>query len=260
MIFKNQLSALEDIEKCIQSDRHSIIITGPEGSGKVYLANDFARKHNIENVVSVSPKVEDVRSFIGSSYSFDERVLGIFENLDNGHVSSCYSLLKFLEEPTANSYIVITCSNIRNIPDTLISRSFVIHVSAPTSSDIVEYAQSLNLDKYLEFSTRLSWKVLRSFEDVNALFNMPQDRIEYLEHISDIMKDCTNVSSLSWALTHYKDNSELPLQLSIRYIMCTCKDPYKLKVCLDALNDIDSKRIAVSSIAAKVAFEFRYGG
>ena len=50
--------------------------------------------------------------------SIDTDVIICVENLDKGNPAAAQVLLKNLEEPSDHVYFVITCRNIKRVPDT----------------------------------------------------------------------------------------------------------------------------------------------
>lgn len=90
---------------------NSLIIIGPKYSGKKTLVDEIA-----PDFIWVEGKVENIRQINNGS----DIVLADVDNWS----SACFSaLLKLLEENTG--HIIITCKNIMNLPDSIISRCIV---------------------------------------------------------------------------------------------------------------------------------------
>ena len=64
MILKNQRDVMPDIQKLAAKRRHNILISGPDGCGKTYLAKLFAREIGIEDFQIVESKVASVKESI----------------------------------------------------------------------------------------------------------------------------------------------------------------------------------------------------
>lgn len=255
-----QRSALADLKNLSEVRRQSVILSGPTGCGKSYVALQYGNMLNCKDSVSINPTVNEIRDALSSFYTLENDIVAVIENLDEGLPAASYALLKFLEEPLPNVYVVVTCRNLKGIPDTIVSRSAVVEVCPPTDTDIQNYASSIDVDKYKNVSKFSVWKVTRSLSDVDMLFNLTNDKLGYFDFIRSKLTSHEPVSTLSWLLGHYQDNTECPADLVIRYIMCTYNNLYIRKVCLECLKDLRYSRIASSSVLAKIAFELKYGG
>ena len=98
MVAKNQKSALEELTQFAENNVHTIIIEGPEGCGKTYLAKQYAKMLDVSDFISIEPKVSDIRQAVDSSIETKSPMVLCVENLDLGVASAAYTLLKFLEE------------------------------------------------------------------------------------------------------------------------------------------------------------------
>ena len=64
MDFLCQSECIDQLQNLVKSDRHSLLISGPAGCGKSYLANQFAKFLGIEDFQLIMPKVLDIRQAI----------------------------------------------------------------------------------------------------------------------------------------------------------------------------------------------------
>lgn len=251
----NSLAELTELSK---SDRHSVLIEGPEGCGKSYLAHEYANLLGIHDFCIVKSDMDSVRDTIDSTITTNSKIVLCIENLDCGVVNVSYALLKFLEEPQNNIYIVVTCRNINKVPDTIISRSTVVTVSMPTSYDLYEYAKSLNnnVDK---LKNHVIWKCIKSFKDVDLVLSMTDNQLEYFESLTKLNFGKESVSNCAWKLMHYDDNTLTPINIVVTFLMeIYHKFPYIRKCCIDSLSDLDMKRIATHVIISKLCMELKY--
>ena len=154
---KSQIRPLEELQTLATSNRQSVMISGPAGSGKSYLAQQYANMLGIDDYSAFDPKVADIREALDSCMTINNRVLLEIKNLDMGVPAASYTLLKSLEEPLAHVYIVITCRNPDRVPDTIISRSAVINLGPPTLDDIDAYGKEKDTLKFNVVSSRLAW-------------------------------------------------------------------------------------------------------
>ena len=258
MILNNQKDPIEAINILAQSNRHSVMIEGPEGCGKSYLAMEYSRSLGISDFQVLEPKVDSLKSSIDSFASLQTPLVVCIENLDLGSSGASYSLLKFLEEPSENVYLVVTCRNIRKVPDTIISRSAVINVGPPTYSDLVTYGDSIDSTKVRNVMNSPVWRCARSFSDVRIILSMSSENLRYFDELYEICKFKDTVSNIVWNIGHYPDNSETPVRLVIQCIMDRVNTSHIRKAGVDCLNDLASKRVASHAAIAKFAFEAKY--
>lgn len=258
MKFICQQSAIKELETLANNDRHSILIEGVEGCGKSYLAKMYADMIHISDFQIVSPTVAEIRSTVEESIGIENNVLFCIENLDLGVASAAYSLLKFLEEPAHNVYIVVTCRNMNRIPDTIISRSSCVSSGPPIDSDIIEYAVSQYPDVYSDVCKKTIWRCVRTFKDAETVLKMTSNQIEYYDKLKDMMSFKDTVSNIVWKLGHYEDNTETPIEIVIRYIIEQTRIPHIKKCGIDCIRDISQGRIAKHTVLTKFAFEVKY--
>jgi len=62
----------------------------------------------------------------------------LIKNIENGNKQSLNSLLKFIEEPTPNTFIVITSNNLNGVINTIKSRSQIINIKSESFESIIE--------------------------------------------------------------------------------------------------------------------------
>lgn len=258
MIFKCQERSLIELQKLADSDRHSILIEGSPGSGKTYLARQYANMLKIPDFDTVAPKVSDIRESVDRCHQLDNNVVLCIENLDKGVSSSSYTLLKCLEEPLPNMYIVITCRNINNVPDTIISRSTVVSACPPTDSDIDLFSRSVNPDRYLKINQSVLWKCVRTLNDANLMLSLSDEKLSYIESLQSMSRFNDSISNIVWKLGHFEDKSETPIELVIRYLMEIINTPHVRMSGIECISDLTLGRIASHAILAKFAFECKY--
>ena len=255
---KSQIQPLEELKTLANSNRQSVLISGPAGSGKSFLAQQYANMLNIDDYSQVDPKVGDIRGALDGCISISNRVLLEIKNLDLGVPAASYTLLKSLEEPLSHVYIVITCRNPDNVPDTIISRSAVVNLGPPTIDDIYQYGMDKDASKCKMLSTRLVWKCARSFSDVDSILGMTPDEIGYYESLSELCKFNDTVSNLVWKLGHYDSNKECNLELAVRSVVELMNQPFITKCGIDCIRDLNKGRIAQHATLAKFIFNAKF--
>lgn len=268
----SQLESVKQLEILANNSKHSTLISGIAGSGKTYLAKHYAKLLNISDFQIVEPKVQVIKDAINSCYQTNKPVVLCIENLDMGLLTASYTLLKFLEEPLSYVYLVVTCRNIKQLPDTIISRSATVTVAPPTDYDLLSYGKYLN-DSALDNLTHTSnlWSCVKTLNDVDTVLSLTKGQIDYFNSLNDLVYSNDNISSLCWKLQNYSSNSEntnntelptaaTPIELVIKYIMTFCNNDYIWKMGHQCLKDLSTGRISVNAVVAKFLFEIKYGG
>lgn len=256
MELRCQSEALEQLDDLKTAGAHSIIVCGPESCGKTYLAKQYADFLGITDFYLVSPKVNEVRETIEMCSQISSPVVLCIENLDTGVFAASSAILKFLEEPASNIYIVVTARNIRQIQDTIVSRSYVVVVNSPTREDLIAYAEQHFPDEYQLYQNRNPWNCVQTFQDVETYLKLDTTKIHYIEELPGIIRKASCVSDLVWSLQKYPDNGgDTPLGLVIRYIVYMC--PELLLDGIECIRGLEQKRIASYSVITKFAFSMR---
>lgn len=258
MISDSQKQPIADIKSLVASNRQSILIAGPAGCGKSYIVQQWANMMSVDDYVTVEPKVSSIRDALDNCLLIDNKVVIEIENLDSGVPAASYTLLKSLEEPSSHIYFAVTCRNANHVPDTIISRSAVIHVGPPTISDINNYGKDKDLMKYNNVCNSLVWKCARSFSDVDDILNMTLDEVQYYESLADLCKFNDSVSNLVWKLGHYDSNKECNLELAIRSVVELMHNPFVTKCGIDCIRDLTRGRIAQHAVLAKFVFNAKF--
>lgn len=256
--FVCQQRAVDKLKQLAENDKHSLVVEGPSGCGKTYLARKYAKLVGFSDVVVVPPKVGEVKSAFESFLKVDNKVLLVIENLDSGVPACAYVLLKFMEEPSANLYVVVTCRSLSGIPETIISRSMTVSVAPPTNFDVNQYAHSTYPDKYESVKNTLLWKCVKSFVDVDEVCNMVTDRVNYFSQWNTLKPFSDSVSNVAWKLGHYEDGSETS-NLVVKYVMEANRNvPHVVNCCRTCLDTLEMKRIARYLTLTKLAFDLKY--
>ena len=259
MNLKFQQSAVDELTLLAKSDRHSLLIDGPQGSGKSYLAKQYMRFLSVLDYAAVKPTVVSIREALEASYDLSSPVVFCIENLDLGVPAASYTLLKFLEEPTQNVYIVVTCRNRYNVPDTIISRSTCVTVSNPVDSDIADYAEIKDIVKYRHYASTSIWSAVKSLLDVEYVFTLTNDQVAYFDGLLDMLQFKENISTVMWQLGHYSDNSETNIPFVFNYIIANCKSQRVVNYAIQCVKDMTLSHVASHAAIAKFAFECKYG-
>lgn len=250
-----QRDAIKQLQDCAQNQRHSICIEGPAGSGKTYLAQMYGHFLQIPDFMKVPADVNAVREFVDSCYRINTPVVICIENLDTGSSAAAYALLKVLEEPRENIYIVVTCESLLNIPDTIVSRSVCVTVGVPVGTDMDEFIQSLPTTIALDNPLRGSF---RSFKEVKQAADLTSEQVGYIAKLSSIFNSSECISDMMWKLGHFADNKETPIQLVLSYLIRVAPDNYSRKCIMRAAASLNQSRLPAHVVLAKMLIELKY--
>ena len=257
MDFKNQQEALQDLSKYAEKHRQAILISGPEGCGKSYLAKQYGKLLGVTDFQIVETKIANVRETMDSCYQITNPVVLCIENLDLGVVGVSYTLLKFIEEPKQNIYIVITCRNIRQIPDTIVSRCVTINVPPIISSDLTAYADAkFSEELKLVKLDPILWQCMKSITDMRTLSKLTPEQIAYFKEICGFICDNTSVSNIVWKLQYFPDKTPTPINIIVRYLMYS--NAKWQRKCIDCLNTLAIGRLGTHAVLAKLVLELLY--
>lgn len=252
-----QNNSIYELQQLADSDRHSVLIDGPIGSGKSYLANQYAKVLGISDVSFIVPTVSELRDTIESVTELSTKCVLCIENLDSGVVGASYTLLKFLEEPSAKVYIIVTCRNRYDIPETILSRSTCVSVSMPTESDIQTYASFRDAYKYDVVKLLPVWRGVKTFTDVDYVFSLTSDQRKYFDELKSILNPKESISSLAWKLSHFPDKSDINLNFLMNYFMAIIKNSQVRQHIIQCARDLSTSRISSNAVLSNFLFHYK---
>ena len=258
MELRCQKEALTQLRDLSLTRRQSILIEGSKGSGKSYCARQYSSMISANDFIEVAPKVSDVREALDACINIETPIVILVENLDLGVPGASYTLLKSLEEPQPNVYIVITCRNMHRVPDTILSRSAIVSINPPTRVDIDTYAELKDAAQTKLCRQHLIWQAVCTLSDVDAALSLNIDQIMFYDGVDDFCKFKDSISTLVWNIGHYKDNKEANVEFIIRLMMRKINTPFATKCCIDALIELNQNRIASHAVLSALMFNLKY--
>ena len=249
-------SALMNLAK---SNSHSVLITGTRGCGKTWLSREYGKLLNVDDFVLVSPTVAAIREVGDACSVLTTPIVLCIENLDTGVNAASQVLLKFLEEPRNNVYIVVTVRNIDSVPATIRSRSKLVTVAVPRDTDKHIYAaEKLSKVDYQKIAASPIFKACSGFSDIDEMAALSVDQLGYLTDLVKCTRSADSISNLTWKLNHYPDNSPIDLNLALRCIHATTSSAVVRQLCAERIADLELGRIAPHAIAARFLFDCKY--
>lgn len=149
-------SAVERLDEFAAAPSHAVLLSGPAGSGKTYIASALAARllgvdedalgaHGYFRVVTAgkssadSISIEQIRELVGF---FRLKVPGkaaikraaVIQDADQMGTDAQNALLKLLEEPPADSVLILTSSHPDQLLQTIRSRTQLLHLPAPEAA------------------------------------------------------------------------------------------------------------------------------
>lgn len=142
----------KSIDAYLNRPAHALLLIGPEGIGKTYLANWLADQMDLparliepeEGKKSIS--IDQIRNL----YSQTKTGSGQIIILRQAHLmknSAQNSFLKLLEEPPKNTYFILTCHKKTQLLPTIRSRCRVVDVLRPSKTELLAAADGQDLEK-----------------------------------------------------------------------------------------------------------------
>lgn len=150
----------KQVDALLNGMPHAIGITGPEGSGKAYLAqhikSNIIEDNDESNLLIVRPNdkrkvtIEQARELpkflqLKTAGAKSKRVI-IVEDADTMTTEAQNAILKTIEESPLNTTIIMTFPNSSLVLPTIISRLSIIKVASPALSESINFFRS----KYTE--------------------------------------------------------------------------------------------------------------
>lgn len=250
-----QQAALHDLEEIADRDLHSILISGVRGTGKTYAASYFSTLKGITTFHSIQPKMKDIKEALQNSALLDDRQVICIEDLDDGMMSVSQALLKYLEEPLQNVYVIITCNNVSRLTNTIPSRAISVEIQHPSINDLAEFAKHQNMNKYNQIKDSLVFKACRSLSDVKFVLNLTNDQINYYQNYQDDKFIRGDSNSLMWNMSHYDDNQPCEVIWCFKSIVRgDCSSSIK-KLALSSLLSFEERRLSKTAILGEFVIQ-----
>jgi DNA polymerase-3 subunit delta' len=203
----------------------------------VYARRELNKKtKKLSDVITV----DQIRKFNGFITTTSENLkIGVVYYADELHNSAANALLKTLEEPRANTLIILLTHNIKNLPITVVSRCQKIHLSADNSALAwIKENIKISLDdtKILELLTEYNYVPKLVVEAINNENYLLQTEIK--TKLIDMAFNPNNVNKIPHA-----DKVELIINTLQHLVINTIK----LKKSLSQVNDKNYQKVIENS-------------
>jgi AAA+ superfamily predicted ATPase len=132
------------LELYLKNPSHALLLTGPEGVGKLYVAKWLAEEQgSTHSVVEKQEKlstisIEQIRTLYSQTKTGREQTIIIHDSHSLG-IEAQNAFLKLLEEPPANTRFILTANKARDLLATIRSRVRSVEVYAPSESQLIKY-------------------------------------------------------------------------------------------------------------------------
>lgn len=149
------------LKSVLRSSHHAIALVGPYGAGKGFLATKL-----VETLLGLSYKghqvfrlatneaigIEDIRGLqsflrLKTTGTGNIRRVIIIEDAQNLTIEAQNALLKTLEEPPADTKIILTITDMNSLRQTIYSRLQIVHIQPVASEQATNYFTSQGYDK-----------------------------------------------------------------------------------------------------------------
>ena len=143
-----QTNLLKQIDKLIEENKFPrfSIVTGQKGQGKTEVIKYISNKLNIP-VIFYNISIDDIRTMIELAYKCTQKMIFVIKNGDNMSINAQNSLLKVIEEPPYNCYIVLELNDINNTLETIRSRCQEFKMENYTQKEIDYMIDNITLIK-----------------------------------------------------------------------------------------------------------------
>lgn len=258
MNFISQRESIDLLTELASRNFHSILIDGVMGSGKTWLARKYAELLHIADFQIIEPSATVIRQVVDTLSNLDNPLVICIENLDTGVSAAASAILKFLEEPTMNAYVIVTCRNIRSIPDTIVSRCASVTVSPPRLEDVNSYAEWKDSEKYRRIHSSKLWECATSFADASTILSMTSDQLAYYDELKSVFNSTAPITEILWKLGHYPDDTDTPTTIVVEYLKNCSTTTHQKMSCIRCVKELSSARVATHATLAKLLFELKY--
>lgn len=200
--------------KTLDSFPHSLILNGPKGSGKHLIVNYICEKLNISSI--------DITDLISQETieNIDEKPIPTlyFINSDSSKFSekSQNVILKLLEEPLKNAFIILLSENYKSLKNTIINRCQIWNMDYYKKEDLKKFLIDNNSENDLIISLATTPGMVKELSsiDIKEMFNLCNKVIDKLS-----VANISNALTISNKLAFTESETGFPIELFIQCLI-----------------------------------------
>ena len=238
MEFQNQKSAMFELRHLASADCHSILLHGVAGCGKSWLSKKYQAFINATDFIQLDAKMQDIKDFISTVNLYDTKSVVCIENIDCGVDGVSQAILKLLEEPPENIYLIVTARYAKNVPNTILSRVSTVFIPRFKFDDLMLYAKEKHGMKAESMKEDLSI-FCKNPNDVDFIMSLSPSDLDYLKNLSDHINSKNPVATTVWKIQSLPSGTKIPIDFIIRSLYYGIGERFK-PIVLQYESDIDS--------------------
>ena len=223
------------LEKSIEHQRisHAYLFLGEEGIGKKEVALWYEKQLNAQpshlrsDLLLIEPEIgkrqismeqiQAVRKWLRLTPHQQQRVV-IINPAEAMNPIAQNALLKTLEEPMAQSMIILLANRLQGLEETILSRCQILRFTKPSRKDIQSWLQKLNISP--EIIEKVLFFSQRRVEEIKYWLDRSQElnrEVEFLRQIETLING-NLVDQLKWTDTLKKDaDLEKVLKIALQF-------------------------------------------
>ena len=225
------------------------LIIGESGSGKHTLSKMIAEE--------IGLSLQDITDRI--NYDFFMQLYGsaigyvYIVDMNNISQSKQQCLLKFIEEPPNNSYVLLISDNKESIIETIINRSFVVRMNTYTREQLKDMMKCE--DSVLDFCTTPGQILLYKNQDINGMKDLSEKIIDKVS-----LANYSNVLKISSFFNWSKEKNLFDIDVFSFVFLQVCYTRFMESgdkfsfYCYECANTL-KKKLSVNAINKRHAFE-----
>lgn len=177
-----QKEVLKQIDNLIEKGfPRFVVITGQKGQGKTELAKYISKKLGYP-LVEFGIKIDEIREMIEMSYKQTEPIIYLIQNADKMSINAQNSLLKLVEEPPQQAFVIMELQQIENTLDTIKSRCQEIKMESYTEGDICDFLSDIS-DIELEDRKIISHTAQNKYQIDLLIKYKPKEFFDYVDKV-----------------------------------------------------------------------------
>jgi len=204
----------------LENTPRTMLFLGPEGCGKSWLAARFAEqlgldRVNVEPNISADTLAEYFQCPVPKVYLIDLK--DITEKAQN-------QFLKFIEEPSANMYIILSARSEVGILPTILNRCIKYHFEDYTAEELEEFAWCLRCTDP---------RVFKICKTPGQLNNLPDDNLDGVFNFCDLIlraiktANYANTLSLCTKINTKDEPTKIDFNLFFEALLYSAFEKYK---------------------------------